>query len=80
MTLVLNIRTGHIYPQYHVVFDGNFSTVYHTRKGTVPGNWKNLVEEYSYLSIQEKFIIANEWHINKSYIMNLPRDTWKEGP
>ena len=51
VALVLNIRTGDIYPQYHVVFYGNFSTVDHTRKVTVLGNWKNLVEEHSYLSM-----------------------------
>ena len=27
VTLVLNLATGHITPQYHVIFDDNFSTV-----------------------------------------------------
>ena len=55
--LVLNIITGYISPQYHVVFFKHFSTVYHTRKGTLPGNWENLVEEYSDLDTQEKFTL-----------------------
>ena len=55
--LVLNIRTGYVSPQYHVVFDDNFSIVYHTRKGTLPGNWNNLVEEQSELDTQENFTI-----------------------
>ena len=41
MALVLNIRTGHVPPQYYVVFDDIFSTVEHMRKVIVPGNWKN---------------------------------------
>ena len=52
--LVLNIITGYVSPQYHVVFDDNLSTVDHMRKGTILGNWKNLVEEHSELSTQEK--------------------------
>ena len=40
VALVLNLRTGHVYPQYHVVFDDIFSTVEHMRKGTVSGNCK----------------------------------------
>ena len=55
--LVLNIITGYVSPQYHVLFDENFSTVYHMSKGTLPGNWKNLVEEHSEFSTQEKFTL-----------------------
>ena len=54
---VLNIITGYVSPQYHVVFDENFSTVDHTRKGTLPGNWKYLVEEHSELVTQENFTL-----------------------
>ena len=38
VNLVLNTRTGHIPPQYHMVFEYTFSTVERTRKATVPGN------------------------------------------
>ena len=54
VALILNIRTGRIYIQYHVVFNDTFSTVYHMRKTIVPGNWKNLVEEHSELTTQGK--------------------------
>ena len=40
LELVLNIRTGYISPQYHVVLDNNLSTVYHVSKGEISGNWK----------------------------------------
>ena len=36
VALVLNTRTGHVSPKYHVVFDDTFSTVENTRKVTVP--------------------------------------------
>ena len=42
--LALNPRTGHVSPQFHVVFDDAFSTVPHLRSGTVPALWKELVE------------------------------------
>ena len=47
VALVLNTITGHVSPQCHVVFDDTVSTVEHMSKGTVPGNWKNLVEYHS---------------------------------
>ena len=47
LELVLNIRTGYVNPQYHVVFDDNVSTVDQIKKGTIRGNSKNLVEEHS---------------------------------
>ena len=43
VALVLNPKTGLVSPQYHVVFDDDFTTVPHLRKGTVPENWAKLV-------------------------------------
>ncbi len=43
VALVLNPRTGHILPQFHVVFDDNFTTVEYIRKLTVPLHWAELV-------------------------------------
>ncbi|KAL7447818.1 hypothetical protein ACHAXS_000095, partial [Conticribra weissflogii] len=39
VALVLNPKTGLVSPQFHVVFDDEFTTVPHLRKGTVPPNW-----------------------------------------
>ena len=50
VTLVLNTITGHVSPQYHVVFGDTLSIVEHMGKGTVPENWENMVEEHSDLS------------------------------
>jgi hypothetical protein len=43
VALVLNPCTGHISPQYHVVFDDDFTTVSSMREGTVPNSWGELV-------------------------------------
>ena len=43
VALVLNPKTGLVSPQFHVVFNDNFTTVPHLWKGTFPPNWNNLV-------------------------------------
>ena len=61
-----------------MVFDDTFSTMEHMRKGKIPGNSKNLVEEHSDIATEEKFTLAKEWHLNKYSSMTLPRESWKE--
>ncbi len=43
VALVLNPKTGLVSPQYHVIFDDNFTTVLHLCNDTVPENWAKLV-------------------------------------
>jgi hypothetical protein len=43
VALELNPRTGHVSPQFHVVFDDDFTTVEYLRKMTVPSHWAELV-------------------------------------
>jgi hypothetical protein len=43
VALVLNPRTGHISPQFHVVYDDDFTTVQYLCTGTVPPHWAGLV-------------------------------------
>ena len=74
VALSLNTRTGHVYYQYHALFDNTLSTVEHMRKLRVPGNWKNLVEYHSDLAKQENFTLEKEWYLKKSSSMNLPRE------
>ena len=74
VALVLNTRTGHVLPQYHVVVDDKFSTVEHMKKVTVPGNWKNLMEEHLELDIQENFTLAKDLHLNEYSSMPLLRE------
>ncbi len=43
IALILNPRTGHISPQFHVVFDDDFTTVQYLCTGMVPPQWVDLV-------------------------------------
>lgn len=59
--LVLNPATGHVSPQYHLVFDNASTTVSHMRNGTVLENWKHLVENSSFGSIDREYNLDDTW-------------------
>jgi hypothetical protein len=43
VSMILNPRTGHISPQFHVVHDDDFTTMPYLRTATVPPHWAALV-------------------------------------
>ena len=45
VALVLNFKSLHVSPQFHVIFDDDFSTVDFINNGEIPSNWKQLVKE-----------------------------------
>jgi len=45
--LVLNTTTGLVSPQYHLVFDDNFTTVDCMKSDQIPSNWPNLFKTSS---------------------------------
>jgi hypothetical protein len=47
VALVLNLATGLVSPQYHVVFDDSFSTVDFIRSRQEPSNWETLCKYHS---------------------------------
>ena len=47
VVLVLNPSSGYVSPQYHVIFDDNFTLIPALRMKTVPSNWADLVEKLS---------------------------------
>lgn len=55
VALVLNPKTLHVSPQYHVVFDDEFTTVPYMRDGVIPPNWKELVKHSRVLVTDEEF-------------------------
>ena len=61
VALLLNPGTGHVSPQYHLAFDDNFTTVSNMRDGSIPSNWKELVENSSFSSTEEQFSLADVW-------------------
>jgi hypothetical protein len=44
VALILNPTTGHVSPQYHIVFDDKFSTVSFMNDNQILPNWADLVE------------------------------------
>ena len=50
--LILNPRTGHVSPQFHVVYDDDFTTVPYLRSVYVPPHWAQLIEASSHLEVQ----------------------------
>ena len=66
VALVLNPKTGLISPQFHVVFDDNFTTVPHLRRGTVPPNWADLVLHSSEKTTSEFYDLTKTWFHSQS--------------
>ena len=48
-------------PQFHVVFDGDFTTAPYLRKGTVPKNWELLVQNSRERSTDEFYDLTKTW-------------------
>jgi hypothetical protein len=44
VSMILNPRTGHISPKFHIVYDNDFMTVQYLRTATVPLHWAALVQ------------------------------------
>ncbi len=44
VALVYNPSTGHVSPQYHVVFDDDFTMVPCMEAGTIPPHWSDLLQ------------------------------------
>ena len=51
--LILNPRTGHVSPQFHIVYNDNFTTVPYLRTGKVPPHLADLVCESSPLNLNK---------------------------
>jgi hypothetical protein len=62
VALVFNPTTGHVSPQYHVVFDDDFSTVPFMEKGKIPPNWEELYNNNRDLATDEDFNLAKSWY------------------
>jgi hypothetical protein len=51
VSLILNPRTGHVSPQFHVVFDDDFTAVPYLRTATIPPFWAESVSASSKLHV-----------------------------
>ncbi len=62
VALVLNLTTGHVSSQYHVVFDDDFTTVSHLKLGMVPTNWPELFKNNREILTDETFQLQSDWN------------------
>jgi hypothetical protein len=61
VALVINPQTGHVLPQYHVVFYELFTTVTFMEKSEVPTDWAELVEKSREQVTDEHYEFAKAW-------------------
>jgi len=61
VALVLNPKTLHVSPQFHVTFDDKFMTVPFLRSGDVPPTWTDLVLHNTESATDSAFDSANTW-------------------
>ena len=61
MSLVLNPSTVHVLPQFHVVFDDEFTTVPFMREVTIPTNWTDLVQRSSQSGAPDNIYLKDTW-------------------
>ena len=59
--MVLNPATGHVSPQFHVVFDDEVSTVPFMREGTITPNWEYLVQCRSQSGAPDNIDLKETW-------------------
>jgi len=51
---------GHVFPQFHVVFDDHFTTVPFMEKNEVPPHWSKLIENLRE-KVEEHYELAKTW-------------------
>jgi len=56
--LVLSTTTGLVSPQFHVVFDDNFTTTHCLKSNELPSNWSTLLQSSSYKLSDDDFNTA----------------------
>ena len=61
ISLVLNLSTGHVSPQFHVVFDETFSTVPSLKTGSILASWNFISENNRELATYEDFNLEDLW-------------------
>ena len=62
VALVLNIKTGYISPQFHIVFDDVLTTIIERITNKLPWNWDNIFKKHHELPPEEfQFIKRKQW-------------------
>ena len=78
VALVLNPKTLHVSPQFHVALDNKFSTVPYLASSDVPLNWSILVKE-SETASQQDYDLARTWMYSQQDPLKYLQDQEGEG-
>jgi len=68
VALVLNPKTLHVSPQFHVAFDDHFTTVPYLATGDMPPNWLEIVKKSEAIS-ENDYDLAKLW-LESKYTSN----------
>ena len=86
VALVLNLKTGLVSPQYHVVFDDRFSTVPYLSSSTPPPNWPTLIATSRFKAPMLDDNTPSTWlhptttHTSKHPLTQIPEGGSSEAP
>ena len=58
---MLNLSSGLVSPQYHLVFDDKFTTVPYLESSNTPPNWQDLLANSSEQATDEQQRLSFEW-------------------
>ena len=62
VALILNLLTGRVSPQYHIIFDDKFETVPYISSKKLPSIWEKLYRYQRELATEEDYHLANLWY------------------
>ena len=79
VALVMSPTTGNLSPQFHVVFDDEFSTLPFLRQQQQPPHWSQLVNQSRYLATDQNFELSNTWETIPTPTNHSPRIPETEG-
>ena len=61
VSLILNLSTGHVSPQFHVVFEETFPTVPSLKNGSVTASWNFVCKNNREFATYEDFNLEDLW-------------------
>ena len=74
VALVFNPSTGFVSPQYHLVFDDDYSTLEYVRKEVHPPHWSVLVDKSSHRSTNQTYSVRDKtWELKDDTHDHVPR-------
>ncbi len=85
VALVFNPKTARVSPQYHIIFDDDFTTVPYMEQGEFQPNWEELSPLSTKSATNESVDLALEWMLGQEINVNedghlVPIQDWISNP